>query len=360
MSFDNFKSSSLRPFLFPVSFVAGLYIKLRNWLFDKEIIKSASFNFPVICVGNLSVGGTGKSPMIEYLIKLLQPSKKVAVLSRGYKRKTKGYVLANANSTALEIGDEPMQFHKKFPGISVAVCEERAVGIPLLLHDRPDTQVLLLDDAFQHRHVKAGCNIVLIQFDAPFWKDSYLPGGNLRDEAGSLKRASAIVVTKSPLDITPQVKQAFENQIRQHTTAPIFFSAISYGQPYSLQNETIINNPSQSTAVLVVTGIANPKPLEDLLSKRLDYHETLYFSDHHIFTIDDLRSIQSKFESIEAANKMILTTEKDAVRFEKFGNELSQLPIFALPIAHQILFGEERKFDSLILSFVNAFGHHSK
>src|SRR3954463_5651839 len=182
MNFDFRFTRPFRILLLPFALLYGLIVTIRNWLYDKKILRSATFSFPLICIGNLSVGGTGKSPMVEYLIELLQPQFKVATLSRGYKRKTKGYGLANEATTALEIGDEPMQFHLKFPGIAVAVGEERLVAIPQLLHDKPDTQAIILDDAFQHREVRAGFNILLTPYGDLFTKDFFLPTGDLRDQ----------------------------------------------------------------------------------------------------------------------------------------------------------------------------------
>jgi len=196
MNFNFPLLKTIRILLLPFSLLYALVIFLRNWCFDKKILASTSFNLPLICVGNLVVGGTGKSPMVEFLIKKLQDRFSVAILSRGYKRKTKGYALASHVSTALEIGDEPMQFQKKFPNVTIAVGEERVVAIPQLLHDRPGTEVIILDDAFQHRSVKAGLNILLTEHSNLFTRDWFLPTGDLRDEKKSYKRAEVIVVTK--------------------------------------------------------------------------------------------------------------------------------------------------------------------
>src|SRR6266700_6330303 len=207
MNFNAPLLRSLRIVLFPLSLVYGIMIWLRNRLFDRDILKSTSFNLPVICVGNLAVGGTGKSPMVEYLTGNLQSKWKVAVLSRGYKRKTTGYALATEKSTALEIGDEPMQFHLKFPGVAIAVGEERIEAIPQLLHDRPATQVIILDDAFQHRTVNAGLNIMLTDYNNLFTRDWFLPTGDLRDEKSSYRRADILIVTKSPVNLADGEKE---------------------------------------------------------------------------------------------------------------------------------------------------------
>lgn len=198
---------SFRSILFPLSVLYGSIISFRNWLYDKNLLKSSAFNFPIICVGNLAVGGTGKTPMVEYLITMLRENYKVATLSRGYKRKTMGFAIANENTTALDIGDEPMQFHKKFYDVTVAVAEERLVAIPQLLHAKPGTEVIILDDAFQHRQVRAGLNILLTEFKNLYSGDLILPAGNLRDVKSSSSRADIIIVTKCRPDLTEAEKE---------------------------------------------------------------------------------------------------------------------------------------------------------
>ena len=232
--FSNLFLKSFRILLLPFSLLYWLAIAIRNWLYNKKIIRSTSFGLPIICVGNLAVGGTGKSPMVEYLVRLLKDQFKVATLSRGYKRRTKGYALADDESTALEIGDEPMQFHIKFPDISVAVGEERLEAIPQLLHDRPDTQAIILDDAFQHRAIKAGLNILLTDYSNLFTRDFYLPTGDLRDLKSEYKRAEVIVVTKCKPDLTIHEKEKIIKEIEPSKWANNFFcsdriwSALSY------------------------------------------------------------------------------------------------------------------------------------
>jgi tetraacyldisaccharide 4'-kinase len=197
MNINNIFLKSFRIVLLPLAIAYGAVIIIRNWLFDKKYLHSATFNFPLICVGNIAVGGTGKSPMVEYLIELLHPRFEIATLSRGYKRKTKGYAVANANTTALDIGDEPMQFHSKFPNVAVAVGEERLVAIPQLLHDKPTLDVIILDDAFQHRSVNAGLNILLTEYSNLYTNDFFMPTGDLRDEWASAKRSHIIIVTNA-------------------------------------------------------------------------------------------------------------------------------------------------------------------
>jgi tetraacyldisaccharide 4'-kinase len=350
---------SFRYLLLPLSLIYGAVIWLRNWLFDKNILRSASFNFPVICVGNIATGGTGKTPMTEYLIRLLQQHYDTAALSRGYKRKTKGFAIADADTTALEIGDEPMQFHNKFPHVTVAVGEERLVAIPQLLHDKPQTQVIILDDAFQHRAVKAGFNIVLTAYNNLYTRDFMLPAGDLRDVRASIKRADIIVVTKCKPDITEKEKKVITEELNSKNGQPVFFTEIAYAAPYHLfSNETVSIN--QYTNILLVCGIANPKPLKDYLTNRLNTYDMLRYPDHHIFDMDDLAEIKKQFEKTKTPNKIILTTEKDAVRLVKFENELKHLPVFVLPIEHAFLFNEAEIFNKLVLNFVSSFATKQK
>jgi tetraacyldisaccharide 4'-kinase len=353
----NFNAPLLRPIrilLFPFSLVYGAVIWLRNRLFDKNVLKSSSFNLPVICVGNLSAGGTGKSPMVEFLLRILQSHMKVAVLSRGYKRKTRGYALAGAGTTALEIGDEPMQFHLKFPAVTIAVGEERVVAIPQLLHDKPDTQVIILDDAFQHRTVRAGLNIVLTDYNNLFTRDWFLPTGDLRDEKNSYKRADILVVTKCRADLSLSEKTTILEEIRPLSHQHVFFSSIRYGKPYHILHRHELPLEG-SMEILLVSGIANPVPLKKYLQEvSKTYYEILY-SDHHIFSIDDLKDMVKRFENIQATNKIMLTTEKDAVRLVKFEQQLKELPVYVIPIEVQFLFNEEQAFSDIITKFIKEF-----
>lgn len=355
MNFNTIFLKSFRVLLLPIAVIYGFIIFIRNRLFDNNYLKSAEFNFPLICVGNLAVGGTGKSPMVEYLINLLKPRLKVGTLSRGYKRRTKGYALANTSTTALEIGDEPMQFHSKFPNIAVASCEERIVGIPHLLQDVPNLQVIILDDAFQHRTVRAGLNILLTEYSNLYSHDFFLPTGDLRDEWASAKRAQIIIVTKCPYDLSAEMKQKAIRSLNPGAMQKIFFTTIEYGTPYHIFNhgdEWLITPRDE---VLLVCGIANPKPLKEyLLEKTHTYYQQDY-SDHHIFSIDDLNDIKVKFEEITANDKLILTTEKDAVRLLKFREQLATLPMYVLPIKHYFLFEEGEQFNELVTDFIRNF-----
>jgi tetraacyldisaccharide 4'-kinase len=345
---------SFRYVLFPLSVVYGSVIWLRNKMFDKKMFHSVPFNFPIICVGNLAVGGTGKTPMVEYLITLLKNDFKVATLSRGYKRKTTGFAIANKNTTALDIGDEPMQFHKKYPELTVAVSEERLVAIPQLLYDRPGTEVLILDDAFQHRQVKAGLNILLTDYHNLYTRDFILPAGDLRDVQGSSKRADIIVVTKCPGELSVEEKNKIVKELDPLTTQKVFFSKIEYGTPYHLlSNERRFLNPEMN--ILLICGIANPKPIKEMLNTYFNTYDMLSYNDHHIFTSGDLKEIKRHYDRMDSLDKIILTTEKDSVRLEKFEPELKDMPFYVLPMEHKILFGEAGEFNGSVREFVLQF-----
>lgn len=344
----------VRILLLPFSLIYGLIVYIRNWLFDVKFFQSASFNLPLICIGNLSVGGTGKSPMVEFLIENLKDRFNMAILSRGYKRRTRGYALATGITNALEIGDEPMQFFNKYPEVTVAVGEERIVAIPQLLHDRPDTQVIILDDAFQHRYVKAGYNILLTDVNNLFTRDWFLPTGDLRDQKKSYLRANLIVVTKCPPDLSLAEKHRLIREINPAPYQQLFFSSIRYGEPYQIIRKDIYL-PQAETEVLLITGIANPGPLKKHLEETFREYDELAYSDHHIFSIDDLHYILKRFNQMSSPQKIMLTTEKDAVRLLKFSHQLRELPLYVIPITPVFLFHEENEFTRLITTFIQDF-----
>jgi tetraacyldisaccharide 4'-kinase len=345
---------SFRYLLLPFSLIYGAIIWFRNWLFDKKYFRSATFNFPIICVGNLAVGGTGKTPMAEYLISFLKNNYKTATLSRGYKRKTTGFAIANDNTTALEIGDEPMLFHQKFPDITVAVGESRLEAIPQLLQERPETELIILDDAFQHRSVNAGLNIVLTEHSNLYTRDFMLPAGDLRDVRTSIKRADIIVVTKCEPGITLREKKRLLRELKPLDKQFVFFTKIEYAQPYHLftKEETTINF---NDTVLLICGIANPRQLKEYLTIKVHSYEMLRYPDHHIFDMDDLDEIKKEFSKISVIDKLILTTEKDAVRLLKFEPELRHYPIYVLPIQHAFLFDESALFEKTVTGFISSF-----
>jgi tetraacyldisaccharide 4'-kinase len=340
--------------LFPFSLVYALIIWIRNKFFDKGWISSSSFNLPLIGVGNLSAGGTGKSPLVEFLLSHLQHRYGIAVLSRGYKRKTAGYALANEHSTALEIGDEPMQFYKKFPSVTIAVGEERIVAIPQLLHDVPATEVIILDDAFQHRYVRPGLNILLTDYNNLYTRDWFLPTGDLRDLPSSYKRADILIVSKCPSDLSEEQKSELIEEIKPLENQHIFFTAINYGTAYHLITK-LRKGIGDKTEALLISGIANPKPLKKYLADHTEAYYEMLYSDHHIFTIDDLKEIRKRFESIPSSNKVIVTTEKDAMRLDKFRQALTEFPVYVIPIEITFLFNDEKRFTELITNFIGTF-----
>ena len=350
---------SFRYLLFPFSLVYGAIVWLRNWLFDKNVLKSASFNFPLICIGNLAAGGTGKTPMVEYLVRLLKANFETATLSRGYKRKTEGFAIAGPGTTALEIGDEPMQFHEKFPDVTVAVGEERLVAIPQLLHDKPGTQVIILDDAFQHRTVRAGLNILLTEYRNLYTRDLMLPAGDLRDIRLSRKRADIIIVTKCKPALSEEERRSIVTEIDPLEGQAVYFTEIVYGTPYHLFNKREMAI-SHDMDTLLVCGIANPMPIKEFLTTHVHTYDMLRFPDHHIFNSDDLEEIRKQFNKINSSQKIILTTEKDAVRLQKFETELNDFPIYVMPIEHAFLFEEGEKFNKSVMEFVGAFGNKVK
>jgi tetraacyldisaccharide 4'-kinase len=357
----NFNAPLFRPLrviLFPFSLIYGLVVWIRSKLFDKGLFSSASFNIPIIGVGNLTAGGTGKSPMVEFLLGKFNDRFQVAVLSRGYKRKTSGYALAAPGTTALEIGDEPMLFYSKFPQAIVAVGEERLEAIPQLLHDRPDTEVIVLDDAYQHRSVKPGLNLLLIDRNNLFTKDWFLPTGNLRDLPSNYKRADLLIVTKCSEHMDESEKQSIIKDLKPVGHQSVFFTTIKYGIPYHIvrKNQRVID---EQTEVLLVTGIANPKPLRKYIADHAGASSEMKYGDHYIFTIDDWKDIKKKFDAIKNPNKIVLTTEKDAVRLVKFEQLLGDYPFYVIPIKMQFLFSQEQHFTDFITNFITGFNHRS-
>jgi tetraacyldisaccharide 4'-kinase len=292
--------------------------------------------------------------MVEYLVRLVITKVPPAILSRGYKRRTKGYAMADKSSTALEIGDEPMQFYLKFPEIAVAVGEERLVAVPQILHDRPDTGVIILDDAFQHRAVKAGLNILLTDFSHLFTRDWFLPTGNLRDERRSYKRADLIVVTKCRPDLSRQEQETIVREISPRPGQEVFFTDIIYGLPYHILTREPVNIDG-TAEVLLISGIANPAPLKKYLAEKAATYYELLYSDHHIFSTDDWKEIVQRYQGMTARHKIIITTEKDAVRLIKYREHLSELPFYVIPIQSHFLFEDGPRFNNIITTFIEGF-----
>lgn len=338
---------SLRKILYPLSLLYGFITSIRNRAFDKGILTSRSFEIPIIAVGNLNMGGTGKSPMIEYLVRLFHESKIVAVLSRGYGRNTKGFYLADSKSSAKDLGDEPFQFHRKFRKLMVAVDEKRVRGIEFLMETDPGPDLVLLDDAFQHRYVKAGCYILLTSFDNLYTDDMVLPAGDLRERKSGARRADIIVVTKCPPDLSVKKQLEIVDKIGPKPEQEVFFSSIRYGDKVIGKNSKVSLKELSSSRVLLVTGIADPTPLKQYLKELHVDFDHLRFDDHQFIGDKDLKDISAKFDAIDNENKLILTTEKDYVR-----NFLDvALPVYYLPIETEIL-KDSKKFNDLIQNYV--------
>lgn len=356
----------IRRWLYPLSWLYGIAVCIRNKLFDWGWLRSKSFDIPVICVGNLAVGGTGKTPHTEYLIRLLQNCGfNIAVLSRGYKRKSKGFILADSTSNAAQIGDEPYQMKSKFPNIRVAVDECRAHGIEMLLKaDNPPVDVILLDDAFQHRQVKAGLNILLTDYHRLLCDDTLLPVGNLREPVHGKNRAQIVIVTKCPPDIKPIDYNLIGKRLHLYPYQQLFFSSIRYGQLTPLfphPNKSRMCSLTGDEQVLLVTGIASPTPMLKELQSRTASVRLLAFDDHHDFSKKDLQTIDKQFRQKQGTRKLIITTEKDGARLQSH-NELPDAlkeHIYVLPIEIQILQNQGKTFNQKIIGYVRTNSRNS-
>lgn len=338
--------------LYPFAILYDVVTLVRNRLYDLSLKPSASFDVPVVSIGNLAVGGTGKTPMVEHLIRLLGPERHVATLSRGYKRKSKGFRIANEKDSALTIGDEPFQFYNKFKDkVVVAVGEERALAISNILQEFPDTNVIVLDDAFQHRRVKPQFQILLTVYDNPFYKDFLLPAGRLRESKIGAKRADVVVVTKCPETLQVDEMMEIEKQIHHYCAKPVFFSTIHYGELISLSGPA---SPLPPKEVILVTGLANAAHLKRFIEKNYSLRYHFEFDDHHEYTESDLTAIVSKAKSL---NANIVTTEKDAMKLmtPSFKQFLTEAGWFYLPIEIQFV-KSGRDFDEMVLNAVTNAG----
>lgn len=328
-----------RKLLFPFALIYWLVTFIRNFLYDVGIFKSQSFDIPIIAVGNLSVGGTGKSPQIEYLIRLLSDNYQVATLSRGYKRSTTGFVLADHNANAKTLGDEPFQFYSKYPKTIVAVDENRVEGIEILLDLDKKPNVILLDDAFQHRKVKAGFYILLTAYDDLFCDDFILPFGNLREPGFGKNRSDMIIVTKCSNNIEELAQEKIKDKLKVSQT--VYFTTIAYDRDVYNELGKISVNEIKAEEKVVIAGIAKPKPFFDFLEAKAE--ETMVFSDHHNFEEKDIITILNK-----AKNNKIITTEKDYVRLN---DKLPKKQLYYLPIQAKFL-NASTDFDKKITDYV--------
>jgi tetraacyldisaccharide 4'-kinase len=356
----------LRIILFPLSLLYGCIVFLRNKLYDWGIFPSTEFDIPTISVGNLCVGGTGKTPHIEYLIRLLKSEFYIATLSRGYGRKTKGFILSDTQSTAKDIGDEPLQFKKKFSGLRIAVDGKRVRGIKKLLLEFPSLQTILLDDAFQHRAVKPGISIVLTDFSKLYLNDHVIPTGSLREFRSGIQRADIIIITKCPEILLPIERKRLIKETNALPHQHVYFSYIKYGDFIPVNGEAI--NPlskeyyfERNFSVVLLTGIANTKALEYYLKGKVKNIVPAKFPDHHHFTKNDLENVQKTFNDISSSNKIILTTEKDAMRLKspEFTDILKNTPIFYIPIEVDFHDKDKGEFNEQVLHYVRANQKHS-
>ncbi len=341
--------------LMPLSLLYGIGISIRDLLYRLRILRSISFAIPVIGIGNLSVGGAGKTPHTEYLIRLLSPYMPIAVLSRGYKRKSSGFRIVGPEDSSLTVGDEPYQYFLKYRGTTVAVSESRSIGIPRLLTHRPDTQAILLDDSYQHRSVRPGLNILLTEHAHPYSKDILLPAGRLREWRSAADRADIIIVTKCPPDADAG---AFLSEINPQERQKIFFTTYEYFDPYSFLDGQRINLSSEGPKdIILLTAIANEEYLEEYLD-RLGHHVyPMSYEDHHEYSPHEVSLLNLKYENLESADKIIITTEKDAVRLMHHVPFIKEkkLPIYVLPITVSFLFDQKNEFDSIVKEFLLNF-----
>ncbi len=344
---------------FPLSLVYGLLVGFRNKLFDLKILKSTEFDIPVISIGNITVGGTGKTPHIEYLINLLHKEFRIATLSRGYKRKTRDFILASKKSSTDDIGDEPKQLKQKFPDISVAVDSKRVAGINRLLEKEKHLDAILLDDAYQHRYVKPGLSILLIDHNRPLCADHLLPYGNLRENKNEIRRADIIIITKSPQEAKPVDKKIFIRELKVLAYQFLYFTTYRYKEPVPVSENSAKPPEYQQikhdkSSILLVTGIARSASLVEFLRNYSDNITEIKFPDHHKYTSADLQKIKARFDKLPGKNKYIFTTEKDAVRFRELkmpDSEICSL-MYLIPVEVKFLNEGEKKFNSDIIAYV--------
>ena len=353
----------INEWLLPLSWIYGSIVRFRNWLFDIGVKKSKSFALPVISVGNITVGGSGKTPHVEYLVRLLQDKVKIAVLSRGYKRKSRGYVLAEEDTEMKEIGDEPFQMHQKFPDIYVAVDAKRVRGIQHLQDDEEtkDVEVILLDDAFQHRYVKPGINILLVDYHRLIIYDKILPAGRLREPLSGKNRADIVIVTKCPKDLKPMEFRVLTKAMNLYPFQKLYFTCINYDKPIGIFNEQQLDLESlKDKNVMLLTGIASPKQMEHDLTPMVKTLTSVSFGDHHHFKSKDIDRINEIFESMPEP-RLIITTEKDAVRLRDSEGlyEIVKDNLYALPIKVSFMQDQEENFNEKIISYVRKNSRNS-
>ncbi|MCM1162783.1 MAG: tetraacyldisaccharide 4'-kinase [Muribaculaceae bacterium] len=347
--------------LYPLSRLFGLGVWVRNRMFDHGLLKTREFDIPIISVGNLAVGGTGKTPHVEYLVERLAPTHRIAVLSRGYKRSTSGFLIACPETRPDEIGDESYQIYSKYGhAVTVAVCKSRAEGIDKLRKAVPDLEMILLDDAFQHRYVKPWASVVLTEFNRPLFSDHLLPYGRLRETRSSLNRADIVVVTKCPPNMKPMQYRILEEKLNLFPFQKLYFSEFDYQglrpvfEGISMQIP-VLNTLAPGTNILAVSGVANPRPFLKHLRKSRAKVKLKRFSDHHNFSEPDMQRIVDEFDAIRSNEKFIVTTEKDAVRLRSnpyFPDRLKS-QIFYLPIKVKFINSDDMEFSEAVLKTIH-------
>ncbi len=345
--------------LYPFSLLYGIVVYFRNRLYDLHILKSKEFDVPVISIGNITVGGTGKTPHVEYLVNLLKEQFRVATLSRGYKRTTQGFLEVQPGSPVSSVGDEPLQIKKKFPEITVAVCENRVTGVKKILDSEevksPD--VVILDDAFQHRRISPGINILLIDYNRPVKDDFLLPAGRLREGSYQMRRANMIIFTKCPGEITPIMRRIMQKEVRLKPYQELFFTTLVYDKILPVFDGKELPSDffsKKEFAILVVTGIASPFLIYNYMEGFTQKMETMKFPDHHHYSEADIRAIFCKFEEINSEKKIIVTTEKDAMHFKDLGYLTVEFKdaLYYLPVKIRFLDEEGKLFNKKILGYV--------
>ncbi len=338
--------------LYPISKIYGVVMAVRNKMFEYGILKQQEFDIPIVVVGNIAMGGTGKTPHVEYIVESLLGKYNIGVLSRGYRRATKGFVLASPQSRPEDIGDESYQIYRKFgPDITVAVCEKRADGIRQMREINPALNMIILDDAFQHRYVKPSVSVILTEYNRPVFNDKILPYGRLRESARALNRADMVVVTKCPIDMKPMHYRLFEENLKLFPFQKLYFSRYNYGHlvpifPDESTDIPTLDSLRPDNSVLVITGVANPKPFVRFLRRNKAKVKLKRFTDHHNFTASDMEEIARLFDELPSANKFIVTTEKDAVRILNnpyFPHRLKK-SIFYVPIKVEFIDRGEAEF----------------
>lgn len=348
----------MRILLLPISFFYHIALAIRHQLYDWKLLRSHRFEMPLICIGNLNLGGTGKTPHTEHLVELLRDTYRVATLSRGYGRASKGFRMADGACSYQDIGDEPVQYHTKYPEITVAVDEDRVEGVQRLMALPTPPEVILLDDAFQHRHIEAGLNILLTEYGHLYTDDHLVPAGSLRDLKKASQRADIIVVSKSPKDLDDEAKASIIRQLQPMEHQTVFFSYLEYATPRPLNEAGERHSFSSDDSVLLFSGIANPQPLVEELQGRFANVDTLRFPDHHSYSETDVQAILRRLDRMEGKNKIIITTEKDEARLRNspYLCQFETVPLFAAPVS--IRFEEEEKYHEEILSYVRKNAHH--